>query len=141
MKELQDSPDEIKKDFSADSFEQKLHTDFKNQLRLRASSCVRLKSQQKHRAQPRIRAPYSQLEDEQIITGIKKHGFGCWSNILQDKYCMFNVNRTPDSINSLLFAFEFLDYCRSRTFVPCKTQKEFYTHMAVDYKSCHKEIT
>ena len=51
MKKLQDSPDEIKKDFSADSFEQKLHTDFKNRLRPRASSFVRLKGQQKHRAQ------------------------------------------------------------------------------------------
>ena len=61
MKKLRDSPDEIKKDFSADSFKQKLHTDFKNQLRPRASSCVRSNSQQKHRAQRK--------EDGQIIAG------------------------------------------------------------------------
>ena len=98
MKKLQDSPDEIKKDFSADSFEEKLHTDFKNRLRPRASSCVRLKRQQKHRAQRKVRTPYSKLEDEQIITAIKKYGFGCWSNTLQDICYTFDVNRTPDSI-------------------------------------------
>ena len=98
MKKLQDSPDEIKKDFSADSFEEKSHTDFKNRLRPRAGSCVRLKGQQKHHAQRKVRTPYSKLEDEQIITGIKKYGFGCWSSILQDKCYTFHVNRTPDSI-------------------------------------------
>ena len=82
MKKLQDSPDKIKKDFTADSFEEKLYTDFKNRLRLRASFCVRLKGHQKHRAQRKVRTPYSKLKDEQIITVIKKYGFGCWSNIL-----------------------------------------------------------
>ena len=99
MKKLQDSPDKMKKDFSADSFEEKLYTDFKNRLRHLASFCVRLKGRQKHRAQRKVRTPSSELEKEQIITGIKKYGFGCWSNILQDKCYTFYVNRTPDNVN------------------------------------------
>ena len=54
MKKLQDSADEINKNFSGGNFEQKLHTDFKNRLGPRASYCVRLKGQQKHRAQRKV---------------------------------------------------------------------------------------
>ena len=57
---------------------------------------VRLQFQINHRSSQK--QPFTPKEDEELMKGLKKHGWTNWKNILRDKTLTFSKGRTVDAL-------------------------------------------
>ena len=57
---------------------------------------VRLQFQTNHRSSQK--QPFTPKEDEELMKGLKKHGWTNWTNILKDKTLTFSKDRTADTL-------------------------------------------
>ena len=57
---------------------------------------VRLQFQTNHRSSQK--QPFTPKEDEELMKGLKKHGWTNWTNILRDKTFTFSKGRTADAL-------------------------------------------
>ena len=57
---------------------------------------VRLQFQTNHRSSQK--QPFTPKEDEELMKGLKKHGWTNWTNILRDKIFTFSKGRIADTL-------------------------------------------
>ena len=77
---------------------------------------VRLQFQTNHQSSQK--QPFKPKEDEELVKGLKKHGWTNWTNILRDKTLTFSKSRTAE-----------------KTIKKCTEEKSIVQKIEVKYKN------